>query len=336
MIVTYFRSSSYNCYSICPNKFFIEYVLGIRSPGGKKADKGNVVHKALEFMAHIKLARQQGRVRFTDTELGEFEIDKLSPEEALDKAYHFYLGRSADKDWEGQDYKDCHQWLYDAMHFNNCMFNPLERDIVCPEQYFEFTIEQPWAEYHYVLPDGRKLDGHLGLKGSIDLVTKIDDKIYELIDWKTGARYDWGKSKDKTYEDLLQDPQLRMYHYALTRIYPNVDQIIVTIFYVRSGGPVSMCFTQRDVEETEKMLKKRFDLIRSVSKPQLVYPSRKCNWCWFKKNGPTGQVEDFSESYCQVIKRDVIQLGLDKVMLKHGKADAFNEYGSGGGRTNVD
>ena len=54
IIVTYFRSSSYNTHSMCEQQYFLEYVLGYRGPSGQKADKGTIVHKVLEILAVIK------------------------------------------------------------------------------------------------------------------------------------------------------------------------------------------------------------------------------------------------------------------------------------------
>ena len=53
IIVTYFRSSSYNTHSMCEQQYFLEYVLGYRGPSGQKADKGTIVHKVLEILAVI-------------------------------------------------------------------------------------------------------------------------------------------------------------------------------------------------------------------------------------------------------------------------------------------
>ncbi len=36
MIITYLRSSSYGTHSMCEQQYFIEYVLGLKSPSNKK------------------------------------------------------------------------------------------------------------------------------------------------------------------------------------------------------------------------------------------------------------------------------------------------------------
>ena len=37
----------------------------------------------------------------------------------------------------------------------------------------------------------KKLKGQLAIKGTIDLVTKLNDDTIEVVDWKTGRRMDW-------------------------------------------------------------------------------------------------------------------------------------------------
>ena len=62
MIITYFRSSSYNAHNMCPQQYFIEYNLGWRGLSGQKADKGTIVHKVLEILAFIKMYQQDEKV----------------------------------------------------------------------------------------------------------------------------------------------------------------------------------------------------------------------------------------------------------------------------------
>ena len=52
--IVYFRSSSFNCHRFCPMQYYMEYTLGWRGSSNKKADKGTIVHKALEICAVAK------------------------------------------------------------------------------------------------------------------------------------------------------------------------------------------------------------------------------------------------------------------------------------------
>jgi hypothetical protein len=303
---------------------------------GKAADKGNIVHKALELLAHKKLALQEGRDSFTDEEVGTFKVDDLDPDNSIEIAYHSYAGKESPHIWEQSDFDICRKWLWDALLWRDGMFSPLKREIVAPEQKFEFIIDEPWAAYDYALPNGKRLAGQLGIKGTLDLLVRQGTKDLELIDWKTGAKKNWATFKNKDYDSLIEDPQLRLYHYAAKRLYPQYENVFVTIFYIQDGGPDSLCFTDKDLVATEEMLKKRFNTIRNNVKPRRVYPSRKCNWCHYAKvdvnNTP---VEDYKVSVCNQIYQETQSLGLDRVVKKYGNLDKINHYGEGGGKRNV-
>ena len=78
----------------------------------------------------------------------------------------------------------------------------------------------------------------------------MDDGVIEVIDWKTGRRLNWATGEEKTYEKLLEDPQLLLYNYAISKLFPEYEQAIMTIYYIRDGGPFSMCFDKPDRERS--------------------------------------------------------------------------------------
>jgi len=268
MIITYFRSSSYNAHNMCEQQYFFEYVLGWRGPSNKKADKGTIVHKVLEILAVIKQGLQDNKKIVDDDTIGKIDTNKYNLDHIIEQVYQYYTKQFSHHEWEKKDYKDCYSWVYKAINYHNGMFDPRNRTIVCPEQRFDITIEQPWSYYKYETNEG-VLEGNLAIKGTIDLITKIDDDTYELIDWKTGRRLDWATGAEKTQEKLETDPQLSIYHYALKKIYPNVKNIIVTIYFINDGGPFSVCFNESDLSKTEQMLRDKFEYIKKTKKPKL-------------------------------------------------------------------
>jgi ATP-dependent helicase/DNAse subunit B len=335
MIIVYFRSSSFITWDFCPHKYFLDYTLGFHSPANKSAQKGTIVHKALELLAKLKLTLQQGKEGFSDSELRcDFWVDKVSdltPEEAIETAYHHYVSKG-EFEYEKKDFEDCRKWMWEALLWKDGMFSPIQMNIVSPEQYFNFEIREPWAEFSYKLPGGEKLEGYLGLKGTLDLVVERKPNVYEIVDWKTGRRWDWNKQKPKEYEDFFTDPQLLIYHYAACKLYPKIDNIFVTIFWLQSGGPFSICLQRSDLERTTEMLKKRFVTIKNTYKPQAIFPNYKCNWCYFSKNSFDGPVETYNDSICKQTRDEIKQLGIDRVTAFRAKAGAFTMYGEGGGK----
>jgi len=90
MIITYFRSSSFNTHSLCEQQYFLEYVLGWKGKSGLKADKGTIVHKILEILALIKYHKQFGNTSFEDDIVGKIGIKKYDLDDIIRKVYNYY------------------------------------------------------------------------------------------------------------------------------------------------------------------------------------------------------------------------------------------------------
>lgn len=340
MIITYFRSSSYNAHSMCEQQYFLEYVLGWRGPSNKKADKGTIVHKILEILAFIKKGEQDQTDIIRDDILGDIDINNYALDNIIDKVYDHYSSVNTHHQWLDSDHSDCYNWVYKTLKYNNGMFDPRNRFIVSPEQHFDFEIKKPWAKYSYDTPDG-KINGYLALKGTIDLITKIDDGFYEIVDWKTGRRINWATGKEKTQEVLEKDPQLRIYHYAASHLYPDVENIMISINFINDGGPFSICFNKSDLIDTELMLKEKFDIIKKTQKPRLNKTWMCSKLCHFGKTTfenthihPTIEYRenqvcktDTVMTKCEQVKHDIEIKGMNNVVEEYkNKHHTFGHY----------
>jgi hypothetical protein len=338
MIITYLRSSSYGTHSMCEQQYFIEYVLGLRSPSNKKADKGTIVHKVLEILALMKYGEQNSLSSVDDDILGNIDLklnrmhDAIFVHSIIDRVYDYYTSQFTHHEWMDIDKKDCVKWVSQALTHNNRMFDPRHRIIVKPEQQFDITINKDWAKYSFKTKDG-ELNGNLAIKGTIDLITEVNENTLEIIDWKTGKRLDWATGEIKTPEKLQKDAQLRMYHYAVNSLYPQYDHVIVSINFINDGGPFSICFDKSDLYETENMLRKKFETIKNATLPRLNR-TWKCNkLCHFgKTNFNNSNIEPIQEyrkdkitpvgntmCKCEQIKHDTDLHGIDHVVDKYSK-----------------
>lgn len=340
MIITFLRSSSYTAFSWCNHKYFLHYVLGLDDPSGKKADLGSITHKALELLARRKFTQQKGKTTFREEEIGlSFSVAEMTPERAVQTAWDYYTPRITHhkEPWGEADRQFVRENVWNVLLYNDGVFSPLKRKVLAPEQYFDFTINEPWARYEYTLPDGRRLEGQLGLKGTLDLVTEARPGIVEYVDWKTGRRWDWINEKVKSQQCLKEDPQMRLYHYALSRLYPKLDMIFITVFFTRDGGPFSLCYHKGDLAKTEEMLRQKFNEIRSCARPKLIIGDSSQNWrCFRLCNYYKQKQEGTDKTVCQYMRDEVVQLGVDKVLAKHGRGQAYMRYGHGGGSSNRD
>jgi hypothetical protein len=326
MIITYFRSSSYNAHDFCEQRYFLEYNLGWKQPSGKRAEIGTIVHKVLELLAAAKKCHQDGETTFQDDTLGSITFGSPAiiykdsfVNRLLNDSYQFYSNRSL-HDYSIRDQLECRNLVYEALEFGNGLFDPRKRNIVAPEISFDIEIKEDWAAYEYELPNGETLKGNLALKGTVDLVTEELPSVYESTDWKTGKRINWATGKTKDFAKLCVDPQLRIYHMALSMLFPDVKQFVPTIYYIADGGPFTMSYGPEDIVKTKEMLRKKFEHIKSTTSPWLNKSWRCSRICHFGKQAhPSGKINPRTgEPYtiCAYIADKVRKQGMDKVILE--------------------
>lgn len=337
ILTTYFRSSSYSAYDLCEFDYYLRYVLGLPSPANLKADKGNISHKALELLARWKAAVQQGKDVFEEDESKtSLPVAGFGPEDAVRIAWDYYKRIRPKQRWSAEDFDDCRRWVYAVLEFNGGQFSPVKRKVVEPEHYFDFEVPLPWALYDFPLPDGGRLKGRLAVKGTVDLLTEASADTLEYIDYKTGERKDWSTGKEKPYHKLRDDPQLRLYHYAIVHDFPKYKHVIMTIFFTRSGGPFSFAFGPEDLRKTEDMLRERFEAVRNNNRPALLRDRggylANIPWCRSVCHFGKTRQEGTDRSVCEHMRQELLTLGTDRVFAKYGDVEKLKNYGSGGGR----
>ena len=322
MIVTYIRSSSFNNYAYCQMQYFITYVLGYQPDSGKKAELGTIVHKVMEVLAKLKKFAQDNpsasRLIVEDDAVGKIDIKKTElltkgfVNGLLQKSFHFYSSASK-HNFTKADSNNCMQLVLDTLSYNDGQFDPRNRTIIAAEPHFDIPIDEPWAYYEYEI-NGQKIKGQLAIKGTIDLVTESSDGIIEVIDWKTGKRLDWATGEEKTYEKLCNDPQLLLYNYAISKLFPQYKQSIMSIFFIKDGGPFSMCFDKSDEKRFLKMLKDRFTEIQKNNAPKPISETReswKCTkLCHYCKNNWPGT----DQNMCIYIENSIKNKGIEQTV----------------------
>jgi len=252
-----------------------------------------------------------GQVRY-----GSAVVNKL-----IDASYkYFSLVVSPNHPWTQASYKQVWNCVWMALEQNNRHYDPRFRKIISPEQRFDLKIEKEWAKFNYFYQGGN-IDGYLGLKGTIDLVTEVDENTIEIVDWKFGRRFNWGQNTEKTFESLQEDKQLMFYYYAARQIFPNHKNIILTINFIRDGGAFSAPFDDSILPKIENVIKETFNEIRENHRPKLLdptYQDHRCNkFCPFFKRKVEGQ------PYCRYISTMIDELGMDYV-TETEKSEGFS------------
>lgn len=320
-------------YKGCEQAYALTYLMGLPSPSGKAAAKGNVTHKALETLTWRAIKLKAGESEYEDETFGLLKVADITPEWAVKASYEYYKNVESHVNWDDRkDLADCLAWTQKVLKDWRGYYDPMNMDIIEPEVKFDITIREPWAKYSYDGPDG-PIEGYLGLKGTVDLVTrdKHDPDIIEIVDYKTGKQQCFATGKPKTYESLKRDPQILLYVYALSKLFPG-KRICFSIIFINFDGPFQLFFGPEDIEAAEKMLREMFEEIRDNELPALV--EKKMDWkckyvCGHNKPNPW---DESGVSTCQFIHKKIREIGLDEVLKQYGKQGAFNSYGSGGGR----
>jgi len=322
MLITYIRSSSYNNYAYCQMQYFITYVLGHQPDSGKKAELGTIVHKVMECLAKFKKEHQDNpkkiNLSISDDTLGKITIKKTElytnalVDNLIRQSFSFYTNGSK-HNFTKADHNDCGKLVWDTLQYNDGQFDPRNRKIVAAEPHFDIPIDEDWAYYEYEV-SGKKIKGQLAIKGTIDLVTESSEGVIEVIDWKTGRRLDWATGEEKTYEKLCNDPQLLLYNYAISKLFPEYKQSIMSIFFIKDGGPFSMCFDENDQKNFLNMLKNRFRDIQKNNNPLPISEDR-ANWkctklCHYCKNNWPGT----DQNMCIYIEKTLKTKGMDETL----------------------
>ena len=349
MEISYIRSSSLNNYEYCQQQYFITYLLGQEQKTNIKTEVGTIVHKICEILSHLKLAYQNsGKYEYNDPDFGlifceeenwlkesilsDENVDKLNKSmtnretyvdqkrikyghkrygtlfvnSIIQKCYDFYSKKS-EHEWTNIQFRNVFNFTWIFLDWNNGSFDPRKRTILMPEEGFNIEIKKPWAKIG---------NEYLRIKGTIDLTTIVDNDL-EIIDLKTGARKNWATGKAKDYESLCKDPQLLLYYYAARQIFPQYKNILITIFFIRDGGPFTICLDDSSFKHTENMMKEFVTNVLTTTKPKLLDPTHKdfrCKLlCSYFKNKVDGT------PYCSYIKNEIETYGIDTTILRNRK-----------------
>lgn len=253
--------------------------------------------------------KHDAKIQYGTIHYGKEFVDSI-----FERVYNYY----SKEDWAPVDKKDCHNWTWMGLEYKDGIFDPRKRIIVEAEPHFDIEIDKDWAKYEWNLEE-KKVSGKMGIKGTIDLVTEISPGIIEIIDFKTGQRLNWASKKDndiKTYSKLCEDFQLMLYYYAAKHLYPDAKQIIVSIFFIRDGGPFTICMDDDIINKVEKLLRKRYEEIVTCTQPSMQDPSQRNFKCtkicdYYKMVAPDGN------NMCRFIHDKIKKIGIEKVTKKY-------------------
>lgn len=336
MICPYLRSSSINQFKTCEMRYFLEYVLGFRSPTGKKACLGTMFHKVFEVRSLAKLALQNNEKVVHDENLGDLSIDEARDFNLItEKSFNYYKDVEKHLEFIPKDLKDVKGWVDFTLN-KWPHYDPFNLNLVASELFFDIEIEKEWAKFKGVI-GGEEIDGHLRIKGTMDMVIDLGDGVYELVDLKTGQyRKDFATGEEKTLEYMENDNQLLLYLLALKTIFPDKN-FVLSLMWIRAGGIFSVYGDDDMLARSWAMLEKTYRDISNNYKPAQLDPSHRdyrCKYlCAFSKPHEDG---DGRQSICQHFKEQIAKNGLAKVANQNIDMKTFGKYMDGGGKKGVE
>jgi len=244
--MTIYSHSRLESFKSCPLKYKFNYIDKIkRKEEGIEAFLGSRFHKVME-----KIYKE---LRFRKYSLGEL-LDFY--EDDWDKNYHDKIV-IADNERKAKDYKEIGKKFIEEYYKR---YDPFNQGKV-------LGIERPVM----INLDDK---GEYRLRGFVDRLDQVKDRIYEIHDYKTS------KSLPEQSE-MDEDRQLALYQIGIQNSWNGVDEVELVWHYVAFDKEIR---SKRTEEELDELKKDTIDLIKKIEATREFLPneSRLCGWCYYQ------------------------------------------------------
>lgn len=237
--------SSLDSYQNCPLKYKFRQIDKIPEPKSKEAVFGTLIHAVMRYIHTPSLLSP-------------------TPEQALD---YFAKG------WNSEVYED---EMEERAAFSQGV--TMIQNYLAHTKPNDYTIVD--LESRFAIEIGTEETGKHVVSGIIDRIDKTPNG-YEIIDYKTTRKM---PSQDKVDNDI----QLSIYLKAFLARYPkeinNLENITVSLYYLKHGVKLS---SQRTAEQLENLEKTFLDVIKSIEEEKFdPILSPLCDWCGYQKICP--------------------------------------------------
>jgi len=303
--VTYFRSSSIKEYESCPLRYFANFNLGLKYPSGPSAMAGTIFHKIMEILAQLKISQQEKEQRnhewglycdeetkmsFSFVDIATIDIDKLT-----ESIYEFYI-KDIDPARVPKTYqrktpeasvkawiplKKIKQSVENVMAMQPRSFDVRNMNVFAIERKFDIEIKEDWAKYDFTFRN-KHYQGHLRIKGSIDLVIEREDGSLEIIDWKSGNSLNLDTNEEKTYDDYYNDIQLQLYYWAIRKLYPEREISAVTIVFLNESKCFSITYDDENI--ITNRIRSIYEEMQQATRPAKIDSEFCMRFCPYCKN----------------------------------------------------
>lgn len=249
-----YSHSRLECFRKCPLQFRLRYVDEIPSRRqGIEAFMGSRVHEVLEFL-YAEL--MEGRYP---------ELPDLTAR--YESAWDEHLGDDVRVVREAKTVDD-----YRALG-KDCITRYVHRHAPFADAARTIAVEQL---VEFVLDD----DERYALRGYVDRVTRGEDDVLEIHDYKTAQRV----PPDRYFDD----GQLALYQIGLGRVFPEQRGVRLIWHYLVPGTEVVRELDERDLDQRRRRTTRLIDVVRA-SRTFPAQTSALCRWCEYNEICPTGR-----------------------------------------------
>lgn len=240
--------SALETFKQCPQKYKFQEIDRKKAPKSKEALFGTAVHSALHYM---------------------FSRDPIFPtlEEILAQ-FRSCIVQSKIPDTEKERYGALGERILKNFYVKN---PPWNFNVIDLESRFEVELDDPTTGARHVLV------------GKIDRIDKLDEKTYEIIDYKTSSKLPSQASVDT-------NAQLSTYQLGLMKRWPhlNPDTIKLSLYFLRAEEKLSTQRTSEKLHATETNILRDLRTIekKTAENDFPPIPSVLCNWCGYRSICP--------------------------------------------------
>ena len=243
-----YSNSKIGTFNTCPRQYKFEYIekASVEKPVGVELFLGNAVHRVLEKLYTLK---RNGRIQILDEMLRFYsecwegpDIDKIKvTRDGLGVDDYIKVGSEALKRY------------YEMMHpFDDGEVIALEKNINFP------------------LDSG----GRFVISGRIDRISRNEDGLVEIIDYKT-------KTSLPSQQAFDNDDQMGLYQLGVQHAWPDFKDIKLKQFFLRQGVTMT---TAMDNDRLEEIRYRTYQKILEIERAQANddFPPNEgpiCDWC---------------------------------------------------------
>lgn len=238
--------SALETYKHCPLKFKFREIDRIKTPKTKEAVFGSLIHNTLHMVHNTNRL-----VPPTEEEMLQYFSQKWDSniyEDEQEETMAFSQGIKILKDYYSQNY-------------------PANFNVVDLEARFEVPLVSE-NEIHTIT-------------GIIDRIDKLDNGLFEIIDYKTTKKMPGQKLVDNNL-------QLAIYHLGVVNRWPSIKEqnrsIKLSLYFLRHGEKLSTIRTPEYINETKEKILITIDQIKNNLSAQEFEPNPGplCGWCQYQ------------------------------------------------------